>query len=348
MFDRLAGNERVKESLRRLLAARRVPGALLFVGEEGVGKKLFALELAKALNCRTPVAEVEACDTCSSCTRIMRSTFPDYQSESDNKEKLIWSEYADVGLLRPYNRLIRVAQMRDLEREANFRPYEGRARVFLIEDADRLNEQSSNALLKTLEEPPATSHLILITSRPASLLPTIRSRCQTIRFAPLAAAEIERYLRQQDKKLAAADAQLIAHVARGSIGRALNTDLKAYQAQRTAMLEILDALVRTKDRARLLRAAEELTDARRKDEYEPRLGVLETLVHDVWSLSLGAGAEGLANTDLGAQLARLGQGLESRRAARWLSQIEEHRRQLEVNINRKVATDALLLAMAEE
>jgi hypothetical protein len=76
--------------------------------------------------------------------------------------------------------------------------------------------------------------------------------------------------------------------------------------------------------------------------------VLETLVHDVWSLSLGAGAEQLANADLQAQLARLGTNLESRRAARWLSQIEEHRRLLEVNINRKVATDALFLAMAEE
>jgi hypothetical protein len=97
-----------------------------------------------------------------------------------------------------------------------------------------------------------------------------------------------------------------------------------------------------------LRASEELTDAKRKEEYEPRLSVLETLVHDVWSLSLGASAAQVAHYDLREQLARLGARLESRRAARWLSQIEEHRRQLEVNINRKVATDALFLAMSEE
>lgn len=331
-----------------MLAARRVPGALLFVGEEGVGKKLFALELAKSLNCRTPVEGVEACDRCVSCVRITRSAFPAHASDDENKKRLIRSEHPDVWLARPYNRLIRVDQMRELEQEANFHPYEGKARVFLIEDADRLNEQSSNALLKTLEEPPPTSYLILITSRPASLLPTIRSRCQAIRFAPLAIEEVEKQLLHGDKKLSQADARLLAHAARGSIGRALSTDLKAYLEQRTAMLEVLDALAVTKDRARLLRAAEELTDAKRKEEYEPRLGVLETLVHDVWSLSLGAAQGRLANDDLREQLSQIGRRLESRRAAQWLSQIEEHRRLLEVNINRKVATDALFLAMAED
>ena len=74
--------------------------------------------------------------------------------------------------------------MRAIEREANYRPFEGKARVFLVDDADKLNPQSANALLKTLEEPPRTSHLILITSRPAMLLATVRSRCQVIRFSP--------------------------------------------------------------------------------------------------------------------------------------------------------------------
>jgi DNA polymerase-3 subunit delta' len=348
MFSHLAGNQRVKESLRRMLTVRRVPGALLFAGEEGVGKKLFALELAKAINCRTPVEEVEACDRCPSCLRIMRSGFPAHTSDDDNKKKLVWSEHRDVALVRPYNRNIAVDKMRELEREANFRPFEGKARVFLIEDADRLNEASSNALLKTLEEPPPTTHLILITSRPASLLPTIRSRCQVIRFAPLSAAEIEKRLLEENKKLSQSDAQVLAHASGGSIGRALSTDLAAYQEQRKDMLGVLDALAVTKDRARLLRAAEDLCDAKRKEEYEPRLSMLETLVHDVWAVSLGAPAERLTHQDLREQLTRIGQRLESRRAARWLSQIDMHRRQLEVNINRKVATDALFLAMSEE
>jgi DNA polymerase III subunit delta' len=345
MFDHLVGNQRIKDILRRMLTARRVPGALLFVGEDGVGKKLFALELAKALNCREPVG-VEACDHCSSCVRIAQSKFPEYADDKENKEKIIRSDHPDVALARPYNRILRIGPMRELEQEANYRPFEGGARIFIIEEAHRLNEASSNALLKTLEEPPATSHLILITPRPASLLPTIRSRCQMVRFAPLAPKEIEAHL-LKGKQVSPADANLLATVARGSIGRALSTDLESYRQQREAMMDVVSALVLTNDRARLLRASEEMNDAKRKDEYEPRLDALATLIHDVWVLSLGAPVEQLLNQDLRAQLSKIVSTLDSRRAARWLSQIEQHRRGLDVNINRKVATDALFLTMAE-
>ncbi|MDT4897905.1 MAG: polymerase subunit delta [Acidobacteriota bacterium] len=328
-----------------MLTIGRIPGALLFVGEDGVGKKLFALELAKALNCRAPVG-TQACDHCSACLRIRQSKFPDYTEADDNKKRLIWSEHPDVALARPYNRVLRISPMRELEQEANYRPFEGGARIFIIEDAHRLNEASSNALLKTLEEPPRTSHLILITSRPASLLPTIRSRCQMVRFAPLAPHEIEAHL-LKGKQVSPADAQLLATVARGSIGRALSTDLESYRRQREAMMDVVSALVLTNDRARLLRASEEMNDVKRKDEYEPRLDALATLIHDVWVLSLGAPVEQLLNQDLRAQLSKIVSTLDSRRAARWLAQIEQHRRGLDVNINRKIATDALFLTMAE-
>src|SRR5205807_2430370 len=186
MFSTLIGNNEVKESLRRLLSGSRVPGSMLFTGDEGIGKKLFALELAKALNCRDRHG-VEACDECSSCKRISRSTFPPFSKDDDDKERLIWSEHADVAMARPYKQIIRVGPMRELEREANFRPFEGIARIFIVEGAEYMNESASNALLKTLEEPEPTSHLILTTANPTALLATIRSRCQTIRFAPIPA-----------------------------------------------------------------------------------------------------------------------------------------------------------------
>ena len=347
MLSRLTGNDRVKQSLRRMLSQSRVPGALLFVGKDGVGKKLFALELAKSLNCRTRVETVEACDVCSSCKRISQSKFPWHATDDENKERMIWSDHTDVGLVRPYKRVIRVDPMRQLDREANFRPYEGNARVFIVEDAERMNDASSNALLKTLEEPPSTSHLILVTSRPASLLPTIRSRCQTIRFVPLTSLEIEQYLVARDKTISERDAHLLAASSGGSIGNALSTDLTAYIEQRDSMLEVVNALAANGDRARLLKAAEQLCDAKRKDEYEPRLSLLETLLHDVWTLMLGAPGEALANNDIREDLERIGSRFEPRRVADWLSKIESHRRRLDVNINRKVATDALFLMMAE-
>ncbi|MBA3443147.1 MAG: DNA polymerase III subunit, partial [Pyrinomonadaceae bacterium] len=280
MFERLAGNQLVKDALRRMLAAERVPNALIFAGEEGLGKKLFALELAKALNCRVKSAGIEACDHCSSCLRIAQLKLP-ASNDAETPKQIIWSEHTDVGLLRPAGRFILVPQIRELERETNFRPYEGQRRVFLIEEADRLNEASSNALLKTLEEAPATSHLILITRTPASLLPTIRSRCQTMRFAPLAATEIEAYLIEHRKR-SQREARLVAHLASGSLGRALELNLDDYIKQRDWVLGIVEALIGSVDRSRLLRAAEELSDAKYKEEYEPRLDVLETLIHDLW------------------------------------------------------------------
>jgi hypothetical protein len=113
------------------------------------------------------------------------------------------------------------------------------------------------------------------------------------------------------------------------------------------MLDVLDALAIAGDRVRLLRAAEELNDAKRKDEYEPRLEVLETLIHDAWALALGLPDEQLINADLHPQLKKIGARLESRRAAMWLTQLQTLRGQLSFNINRKVATDALFLSMAE-
>src|SRR5687768_2252033 len=150
MFESIAGNERVKKVLKRMLDAGRLPGALLFVGEEGIGKKLFALELAKALNCRTPTPD-GPCGACPACARISRINFPS-SADADDWKQILWTDHPDVGMVVGQKRVLYVKQMRQIEVEANFRPFEGKARLFLIEDADKLNDSSANALLKVLEE----------------------------------------------------------------------------------------------------------------------------------------------------------------------------------------------------
>jgi DNA polymerase III subunit delta' len=339
MFDRIVGNERARQVLRRMLEQGRVPGALIFAGEEGVGKKLFALELAKALNCRKPRG-VEACDACSACGRIARLA----DASGEPGKPIIWGEHQDVGLVRPEKRFITVEQARAIERETNFRPYEGRARVLIIEEAERLNDASGNALLKTLEEVSPSAHLILLTARPASLLPTIRSRAQLVRFAPLTAREIEAHL-VKHKQRAGTEAHLAAQLAQGRLGRALALNLDEYRQQREAMLTVLEALAARPDRVQLLRAAEDLSDAKHKDDYEPRLDALALLIHDAWRLALDPQA-GIVNEDIRDRLARLSSSVTNRRFTAWLAQLEDLRAQLAVNVNRRVATDALLLSMA--
>jgi DNA polymerase-3 subunit delta' len=343
MFDQLTGNERLKKLLRRMLEARRIPGAMLFAGEDGIGKKLFALEIARALNCRSPQG-VEGCGSCPSCVRIGKFNYPQ-SSESEDWKGIIPTDHADVGMVVAPKRVLLVDQMRLIEREANYRPYEGKARVFLIEDADKLNDSSANALLKVLEEPPHTSHIILLTSRPDMLLPTIRSRCQLIRFSPLSPEEIESHL-VKNKIASAGEAHIRARVARGSLGRAVAQDFAGFSAQRTAMLRVLQVLSVDEDRIQLLRSAEELNETKYKDEYESRLDILEMLIRDAWMLALQTPEESVVNQDLLPQLKEISAGLDSRRPAGWISQIEEMREQLIVNINRKAATDALFLTMA--
>ncbi|MCA1603528.1 MAG: DNA polymerase III subunit delta', partial [Acidobacteria bacterium] len=332
MFDQLTGNELVKDLLRRMLRSGRLPGALLFTGEEGVGKKLFAVEIARALNCRAPQG-VEACGKCPACVRMSRFNFP--QSEdSDDWKKIIWTDHGDVGMVVAPKRVLLVDQMRHIEGEANFRPFEGKARVFIVDDADKLNDASANALLKTLEEPPPTSHIILITSRPAMLLPTIRSRCQAIRFSPLTTAEIEQHL-LTNKLATPAEAGLRARAGNGSIGRALAGDLESFKERRDAMLQVLTALAITGDHTRLLRLAEEMNEVKHKDEYEFGLELLETLIRDALMVSFGVSSVQVINEDVLPQLQKISERIDSRSATSWISLIEELREQLVVNVNRK-------------
>ena len=343
MFNKLIGNDHIKDVLRRMLEKNRVPRSLLFAGIEGVGKKQFALELAKSFVCQNR-ANFEACDRCAACRRADNFNFPKPDDRDAHKE-VVFSEFPDIGQVIPYNKNILVDAVRNLEKEANFRPYEAKARFFIIDDADKMNDAASNALLKTLEEPAATSHIFLVSARPDSLLQTIRSRCQTIRFAPVDASEIEKKIAASEK-FSPVDAGLVARLSAGSIGRALDFDLEKFRRRRETMLGVLQSLAGKSDHVALLRTGEEMNDAKNKDDYELYLETLQTLIHDVWALAHGAGEKTLVNVDLKPQLQKLAENSERPRLARWLGEIENLRETLIVNVNRKIATDALFAGMA--
>jgi len=351
MFDKLIGNNPVKAVLRRLLAEKRVPNALLFAGADGVGKKHFALELAKAFVCLNPKS-AEACDVCPACRRADKFEIPAVNESTkvddglrDKFKTVFFSGHGDIGMAVPLKKNMYVDAIRDLEREANFHPYEASARFFIINDADKMNDAASNALLKTLEEPPASSHIFLISARPDALLPTIRSRCQMLRFAPIDAAEIESYL-LKDKSFSPDDAALLAKLSSGRLGNAIETDLEKFRARRAAMLKVLESILINENRAELLRIGEEMNDAKNKDAYESNLQILQTLIHDIWAIRNAADEKILVNVDLINDLKKFAERADSKRLAAWLSEIETLREQLAVNLNRKIATDALFMQMA--
>lgn len=338
----LIGNRQACDALSRLIVSERVPNALLFAGPDGVGKKQFAIELARRLVCSRPDG-ADACGLCSACRRASEFSIPVFE-KGDESHFVFFSQHPDVGMVVPFRRNLKVDAIRALENESHFRPYEARVRVFIVDEADKMNDAASNALLKTLEEPPATSHIILIASRADSLLATIRSRCQTIRFGPVPPHELAKYL-VDNGNFTAEDAVLAARVSGGSVGRALAIVPASFRTQRSLMLAVLKAALAS-DKRELLSASEEMTDARNREEYEEKLAILRDLIHDVWLLQNGGDETGVLNIEVLDELSELSGRASSEMLAGWLADIETLYESFEVNINRKVATDALFLRMS--
>ena len=343
MFDRILGNDAAKTSLTRMIDSGRLPNSLLFTGHEGVGKREFALEVARALVC-TSTVDGQGCGKCSACERVVKFEIPKPEKKDDFKQ-VFFSGHPDVGTVVAYNRNILVDAIRALEQEANFRPFEAKARLFLIDDADKMNDAASNALLKTLEEPPSTTYIILVTSKPEALLQTIHSRCQVVRFAPLTVDSVEAFL-LNDKSYAAADASLAARMSKGSIGTAIGLDIEKLRNSRDSMLDLVESGLGRRDIPSVLRASELINDAKNKDDFELNLEIFETLLRDSWLLSQGLETESLANPDVAERLNAVARSSSLGQIESLLAGVEELRQSLEVNINRKVATDALFAKMA--
>src|SRR5918995_2067430 len=223
-FRAITGHRPLLELLARATARDTLPPSLLFAGPEGVGKRLTALALAEALNCERPIASTDAhdaCGECSACKRIARGV------------------HADVLVVEPGDSgSIKIEQVRDVIDRAGYRPFEGRRRVVIVDQADALGANAQDAILKTLEEPPPASVFVLITDRPDMLLPTVRSRCQRLRFGPLSPAEVAAVL-VRDHAMSATEAHAAAAAAGGSIGRAMDGNAEDVLEARDAAARLL-------------------------------------------------------------------------------------------------------------
>ena len=222
IWDGLRGHAGVIDLFRRAAGRGRVDGALLFAGPPGVGKRTFADRLAKALLCPVvPDADLDACGTCPSCRAFAVHSHPDFTAVAVPEGKREIPLAAVVGEADARGRS-------GLTYDLSRKPSLSRRRVAVIDGADALRTEAANALLKTLEEPPPGAVLILTASRPESLLPTIRSRCRTVRFAPLAEGDVAALL--VGGEVSEADAADAARLSGGSLttaARLLDPDLRA-------------------------------------------------------------------------------------------------------------------------
>jgi DNA polymerase-3 subunit delta' len=332
-FSSLIGNERIKRLLQRAVAEDRIGQSLLMAGPRGVGKYQFAIALAQALNCEQ-VKQGVPCGSCLACLRVERGEHADVRT--------ILRESKDPSFKKePKSQFVKIDQIRVMCEQAQFRPYEGRRRVFIIDDAEWLRHEAANSLLKTLEEPPSTSLVILVTSKPYVLLETVRSRCQMLNFAPLSASEIEEHLLM--KKMPADEARLRARLSRGSVGHALEIDLNGYRETRDKMLDLVETMGVTREIAKLLSASEYLGRKIEKDEFEVHIDVLLVLLDDLFHLKLNALEASLTNADIAERLKRVSEKITFDQINGWVERIEEIFRAMPRNVNRQLAMDAMLI-----
>jgi DNA polymerase-3 subunit delta' len=328
-FRAITGHRPLLELLSRAIARATLPPSLLFAGPEGVGKRLTAIALAKALNCERPASFADgrdACGSCPSCTRIARGV------------------HADVLVVEPGDSgAIKIEQVRDIVERAGYRPFEGRRRVVVIDGADALGLPAQDAILKTLEEPPPASVFVLITDRPDVLLPTVRSRCQRLRFGPLTPADVAALL-MRESGMTAAEAHAAAATSGGSIGRALADAEDGAMEARTVAARLLQSIAATTDPRRRLDGAKLLTGGGSdRDELSRRLLALSSLIRDLGLLGARADDRTLANADLKPQLQTLLKSYDGDRALRAYSVVDRALDALGRNASPKIVADWLAL-----
>ncbi len=325
-FNDIVGNARIKNILQKSLRRGRVPNSLLFMGPPGVGKIDMAYELAKSLNCLQ--GGDDACDKCPACTAIAKGTFP------------------DVMHIAPQKDILKIEQMRDLKEAAYLRPMIGKKRIFIIEQAEKMNLEAANSLLKVLEEPPYFSYILLVTVNLFILLPTILSRCQILSFAPISREDIEHCLSErgvpQDR------ARILSLLVRGNLKQALQADWKEVRAQREEAWTLLHSFLHGEPPAAFLKKYSGRTRGEGFSQtMSPLLELLTSFCRDLLLLREGGDSRHLLNPDFEPRLRDEASSIGPACLLDLWAQIESAHYALQRNVNIKLFMSSMILNVME-
>jgi DNA polymerase-3 subunit delta' len=300
-WSSIIGQERVKNQLRQILKSRQIAHAYLFYGPEGIGKDALAIEFAKAINCES--SSTDACGICKNCKRMDSFQHPDTnlvfalpsgKSERTGDDPVAVLTETQVNDIReqillkakdPYHRIevqkanfIKINSVRDIKHEASMSRSEEGYKIFIIFNADMMNAEASNSLLKTLEEPLPRVILLLTTSLKDQLLPTIISRCQLLACDLLQESEIEAALVNREGAVLSA-ARLAAQMAQGSYGNARRMSSLNMVEERQVVVEFIRHLLK-KNRATLIDLIDELASSSDRYSIERWLKLLQSWLRD--------------------------------------------------------------------
>jgi len=338
VFENFWGNRHVQTTLENMIARERVPQTLLFAGLEGLGKATLARRFAARLLGSPGKIEQDDLSLPENASAIAaREKLP---ADKRNEDPLFFGSHPDFLTFPPDGpmRQIGIPQMRLLKERAQFKPLRGDRRVFLIDQADRANEQAANSLLKTLEEPPDHLILIMTADNVYDLLPTIRSRSVLLNFSPLSNDDMKDFARV----LGLDNAERRIALSGGSPGIAASLDIELFQKRRNAMLALLKTGAGAAPYAAWLPISETLGRSK-SEKLELYLKLLYELLRDL--TLLGESNAAIRNVDLRAELA----ALSSRVSRKWLinavKSVDEIAALLRRNIQKQIALDGLLMQL---
>jgi DNA polymerase III subunit delta' len=342
----IRGHDEVVEKFRRAVERGRLASSFLFAGPPGVGKRTFALKLAQALLCQTnPEPAFDPCGRCPSCIQIEAGTHPDLVFVAKPEDRAEMPVRLFIG--------DKEHRMKEgLLHDISLKPFMGGRKIAVIDDADFLNEEGANALLKTLEEPPPRSVMILIGTSPAKQLPTIRSRCQLIRFKPLDESLVAELLFAKGMVQDESDARRLAHFSGGSLeqaGRLSDPELWTFRKQLNGRLAegAFDNVAFAPAVARFIDAAGKEAPPRRQRFHQIVQFAAEFYRHLVRAQSGGAqSADPDLNQCLDIALRR--QPISPEATARRLDRCLETDRQIDRNANQSTLIEAWLDALVAE
>lgn len=348
-FESIVGQQRPKRILTTFLRKDRIPHALLFSGIDGVGKRTTAMVFAMACNCdprissgRTDMGDDPAIETPGTTTRTYSAT-PCNSCRSCNKIRS--GHHPDVIHLAPSGSIIKIAQIRDLCRTLAMKPYEASYRFVIISDAQAMNPESGNALLKVLEEPPDRTILILSTSRPSDLLPTIVSRCQHIRFSPISQQDLKALL-VRTQGVSPTEATVLAAMADGSFTKAMEMFKSDWMHRRNWLLAIFGSdqpeSISSKPIGLLMAIAERLS--KNREELADALAVLKSWIRDL--VISGYRPQTMMNTDHTEVIQTTPQQVGLQQLLAGMSALQIAEREIQTNLNIRLIAESLVMRLA--
>ena len=331
----IPGQSRISTALLRSLKHERLHHAYLFAGPEGVGKGAFAEAFAQAILCQTPTEASDACGHCNICHRIRSGQHADVHR--------VQRELNRDG--QP-ERSIKIGQIRALQQALSFKTFEGSQRVVLVFEAEKMNQNTANAMLKTLEEPGTGTHFVLVSNHAHRLLPTVLSRCQRLDFAPLTIEYVADQLVIRFEVLLE-HGRVIAGLSQGSMNRACQMVEADILQMRTELFVRLHR-ASTGTISELMEWAEELARPQGRDELSLYFCLLRSWYRDLLAALSGGSTEHFVHRDLATHLSEMSKTMSAEKLLVLVTQITEAERSIyEYTANARLVLESLFLRLTD-